>query len=514
MATASTIPPPFYSHSFSHSSSSFFFFFLALLSVVSAPLLSSAAKPGYQLFYPNGGHRTENAASSISISSSTATDSPSLHTWKAEISHRDQIHTTSSSSSSSSSHPFAIAASGRLSRDAARVAALTKRLQIAVMGENPSEWKPSLQEDQTDGAMEQKLSSSFDFTSPIVSGLSQGSGEYFTRFGLGTPPRFSYFVMDTGSDLSWTQCQPCQRCYNQSDPYFNPSASSSYQSVGCGASLCSQLLVKGCQANMCLYQVSYGDGSFTVGDFALEKFTFGKGTVVLKVAIGCGHDNEGLFQGAAGLLGLGNGKLSFPTQTKTQFSYCLADRFQGGSSELIFGRGAAPRGSVFTPMLKNPKLSTFYYVGLDGISVGGQLLQIPRSVFALQSDGSGGVIVDSGTSITRLTAPAYVALRDAFVAATSDLPSAGSVSLFDTCYALGGMTSVSVPTVDFHYAGQAVTKLPAANYLIPVDTTGTFCFAFAGTNAAFSIIGNMQQQGYRVSFNSAAARVGFAPNQC
>uniref|UniRef100_J3MAB0 Xylanase inhibitor N-terminal domain-containing protein n=1 Tax=Oryza brachyantha TaxID=4533 RepID=J3MAB0_ORYBR len=34
---------------------------------------------------------------------------------------------------------------------------------------------------------------------------------------------------------------------------------------------------------------------------------------VARVAIGCGHDNEGLFIAAGGLLGVGRGKLSFPS---------------------------------------------------------------------------------------------------------------------------------------------------------------------------------------------------------
>jgi len=42
----------------------------------------------------------------------------------------------------------------------------------------------------------------------VVSGLAQGSGEYFTWVGVGTPP-----MLDTGSDVVWLQCAPCRRCY-------------------------------------------------------------------------------------------------------------------------------------------------------------------------------------------------------------------------------------------------------------------------------------------------------------
>ncbi|WP_411024290.1 pepsin-like aspartyl protease, partial [Salmonella sp. s58953] len=97
----------------------------------------------------------------------------------------------------------------------------------------------------------------------MTSGAGQGSGEYFARLAVGYPPREYYLVTDTGSDVSWLQCSPCSECYQQSDPIFNPSASSTYRSLSCDSPQCGQLRVSGCQAGSCLYQVSYGDGSFT-----------------------------------------------------------------------------------------------------------------------------------------------------------------------------------------------------------------------------------------------------------
>lgn len=255
-----------------------------------------------------------------------------------------------------------------------------------------------------------------------------------------------------------------------------------------------------------------------MGEFALETMTF-RGARVPNVALGCGHDNEGLFVGAAGLLGLGRGKLSFPSQTGRRFgqkfSYCLVDRSASAKpSAMVFGASAVSRSAVFTPLLSNPKLDTFYYVELAGISVGGARVPgITGELFKIDQMGNGGVIVDSGTSVTRLTRPAYIALRDAFRAGASGLKAADEFSLFDTCYDLSGKTVVRVPTVVMHFRGADVS-LPANNYLIPVDTSGRFCFAFAGTLSGLSIIGNIQQQGFRVVFDVAGGRVGFAPRSC
>jgi len=165
-------------------------------------------------------------------------------------------------------------------------------------------------------------------------------------------------------------------------------------------------------------------------------------------------------------------------------------------------------------LVSNPKLDTFYYVELLGVSVGGTRVPgITGSLFKLDSTGNGGVIIDSGTSVTRLTRPAYVALRDAFRVGASNLKRAPEFSLFDTCFDLSGKTEVKVPTVVLHFRGADVS-LPASNYLIPVDNSGSFCFAFAGTMSGLSIIGNIQQQGFRVVYDLAASRVGFAPRGC
>ncbi|KAF3788974.1 ASPARTIC PROTEASE IN GUARD CELL 1 protein [Nymphaea thermarum] len=262
--------------------------------------------------------------------------------------------------------------------------------------------------------------------------------------------------------------------------------------------------------------VSYGDGSYTVGDFATETMTFGPSASVDRIAVGCGHDNEGLFVGAGGLLGLGGGSLSFPSQLSTSaFSYCLVDRDSSAAGTLTFGPAAAEGADlVRAPLLRNKRMDTFYYVGLSGISVGGSPLSIPPSVFQMDESGNGGVILDSGTAITRLPPSAYASLRDAFAAATPSLPRAPSVSLFDTCYDLSSRTSVDVATIALHFGSGESLQLPAKNYLVPVDSAGTFCFAFAPTTSSVSIIGNVQQQGIKVSFDSANSQVGFAPNKC
>ncbi|CAN6445996.1 unnamed protein product [Victoria cruziana] len=397
----------------------------------------------------------------------------------------------------------------RLKRDAARVESLEARLALHLKGAGNADLKPE---------GEERFVSAEELQGRVVSGLNHGSGEYFSRVGIGSPARPLYVTLDTGSDVTWVQCQPCSDCYEQVDPVFDPAESTSFVSVSCNSSQCQSLDVSACRDGICQYQVNYGDGSYTVGNLARDTLTFGPGLHARGITLGCGHDNYGLFRGAAGLFGLGRGPLSFPTQVSASlFSYCLVDRDSDSVGMVMFGRGSLQDpGSVRVPMLRNGKMPTFYYVGLSGISVGGLRLPIEPSVFQMDGNGTGGTILDTGTAITRLPVPAYAALRDAFTRATTHLPQTTGVSLFDTCYNLTSLSKVDVATVEFHFDSGDSLQFPAKNYLVPIDSAGTFCLAFATSSAAsgLTIIGNVQQQGILMSFDSANSVVGFSPGRC
>ncbi|KAL8218097.1 hypothetical protein R6Q57_021470 [Mikania cordata] len=188
-----------------------------------------------------------------------------------------------------------------------------------------------------------------------------------------------------------------------------------------------------------------------VGNFVTETVTFGRLGSVQKVALGCGHDNKGLLVGAAGLLGLGGVSLPLPLQIKAMsFSYCLVDRDSRMASNLEFNF-APPTNSVTAPLLRNTKITTYLYVGLTGISVGGRPLSIPLSIFVVDRTERGGALVDSGTAVTRLQTQAYNSLRDVFKKQASILKPTTGFSLFDMCFDLSSKTRVMVLTVSFNF---------------------------------------------------------------
>nr|GLL38758.1 aspartic proteinase nepenthesin-1 [Ipomoea trifida] len=362
----------------------------------------------------------------------------------------------------------------------------------------------------------------------VKSQIHSGSGEFLMELSIGTPPSPFEAILDTGSDLIWTQCKPCRQCFAQKSPIFDPVKSSSFSKLPCGNKLCAALPMSSCGEG-CEYTYAYGDYSTTQGTMASETFTFDNKVSVRNVAFGCGDDNEGTgFSQGAGLVGLGRGPLSLVSQlTEPKFSYCLTAIDGGDSggdttakSTLLMGSLAGIKPGkygkvVTTALVKNPLQPSFYYITLKGITVGGTRLPIPESSFKLDSDGSGGMIIDSGTTITYLEGKAFEAVKKEFVN-QMDLPvdDSGSTGL-DLCFTLpADAEDITVPKLIFHFDGDdADLDLPGENYIIADKSSGMACLAM-GSSSAMSIFGNVQQQNMMVVHDLTKETLSFVPTQC
>ncbi|KAH7523926.1 hypothetical protein FEM48_Zijuj06G0063900 [Ziziphus jujuba var. spinosa] len=361
-------------------------------------------------------------------------------------------------------------------------------------------------------------------TIPAKSGETIGSGNYIVTVGLGTPKRDLSLIFDTGSDITWTQCQPCNasKCYKQHEPLFDPSKSTSYTSFSCRSQQCLQLALskgrtQGCSTptSPCIYGVRYGDGSYTVGYFSKERITIQQSDVFDNFLFGCGHNNQGLFVGAAGLLGLGRSTLSFVEQTAQKynriFSYCLPPT-SSSTGFLSFGKDNEVSGDVnYIPLSTVSRSYSFYGLPLEGISINGRRVSIPASVFS-----SSGAIIDSGTVITRLPATAYSAFRSEFRQQMEDYTlTTPAESLLDTCYDFSGNDNVKIPQISLLFGGGNAVEL---------DSTGVFyalsdsqvCLAFAGNSddSDITILGNVQQRRLEVVYDVGGGRLGFRSAAC
>lgn len=367
--------------------------------------------------------------------------------------------------------------------------------------------------------------------------LQSLAGDFYLPLPVGSPPQNRYFVLDTGSELLWTQCLPCIECSHINNP-FRPERSSSYQRVPCNSSLCvhslgfSRFPCGNVSASPCVFELQYGDGSADIGYLSVDDFHFGK--LAIPFVFGCAVvDIEVVPLPSSGVIGLNAGPFSLPSQLvgsgyAKKFAYCLPDRIYNlNSSGLIrFGDSTFPTKLSYTPLVPPfaPLGQLYYYVGLQGISVGNQLLKIPSSSFAPNSLGQGGTLLDSGTAITRLTEPVYRALVNALIKATGHLhPFSLNDTATDVCYNISVTATrlPEVPSITFHFLDKVDLELEADSILYPVafdEKNLIVCAAFASTALtlvdSFNIIGNYQQQNYWIEYDLTAGRVGFAKANC
>ncbi|XP_072983964.1 aspartyl protease AED3-like [Typha latifolia] len=338
---------------------------------------------------------------------------------------------------------------------------------------------------------------------------------YVVRARVGSPPQSFLAALDTSNDAAWFPCSSCVGCSSASAS-FSPSLSSTFRQIPCGSPQCSQVPNPSCQISSCAFNLTYGSSSVQA---VLSQDSLSLASDVINTyAFGCLQKVTGSSIPPQGLLGLGRGPLSFLSQTKNMyastFSYCLPSfKSLNFSGTLRLGPKGQPLRIKTTPLLFNPRRSSFYYVNMTGIRVGRRVVPIPASALAFDTATGAGTIVDSGTMFTRLVAPAYTAMRDEFrrrVAAPLAPPLGG----FDTCYNV----SVAVPTVTFMFAGPMEVTLPEENVVIHSTAGGITCLAMAaapeGVNAVLNVIANMQQQNHRVLFDVPNARIGFSRELC
>ncbi|XP_062005758.1 aspartic proteinase CDR1-like [Rosa rugosa] len=306
--------------------------------------------------------------------------------------------------------------------------------------------------------------------------LMYSEGDYLVNISIGTPPRPFIGIVDTGSDLIWTQCMPCRQCFEQNPPLFDPASSSTYRALSCMSNECRLLRPASfCSSNSssCDYQYSYVDGSNTTGNLSLDTVTLGS-TSIPKTIFGCGHQNGGDFSGIeSGIVGLGRGAVSFISQIGgylvggKYFSYCLVPN--PAMSFLSNNSNATSSSKIVSAT------QTFYIVELQGISVGANNITLNADAKAFK----GNMIIDSGTNLMYLPELLYDSFKSAIEEELKyrDLemkqdPTGSGLSCFLTKYDI-----LPGPNVTFHFKGADV-KLKSANTFVRVDDE-TVCLAFS-----------------------------------
>nr|CAD1841773.1 unnamed protein product [Ananas comosus var. bracteatus] len=365
-------------------------------------------------------------------------------------------------------------------------------------------------------------------------------GLYFTRVQLGNPPKEFYVQIDTGSDILWVACNPCNGCPTSSGlniqlEFFDPDKSSTSSKIACSDNRCTSALqsgeaicsTSGSSSSPCDYSFQYGDGSGTSGYYVSDTMYFD--TIMgneqtanssATVVFGCSNSQSGDLtkpdRAVDGIFGFGQHDLSVISQLNSLgvapkvFSHCLKGSDNGGGI-LVLGEIVEP-GIVYTPLVQS---QPHYNLNLESIAVNGQTLSIDSSLFA--TSNTQGTIVDSGTTLAYLADQAY----DPFVnAITSSLSS--SVHSFivkgNQCFLTSNSVDSSFPTVSLNFMGGATLLLKPEDYLLQqgsVDNSIIWCIGWQKNQGQeITILGDLVLKDKIFVYDLANQRVGWVDYDC
>ncbi|PSS06440.1 Aspartic proteinase [Actinidia chinensis var. chinensis] len=362
------------------------------------------------------------------------------------------------------------------------------------------------------------------------------SFNYMVKFGIGTfksrPPYKEYYLdMDTGSKLTWMQCEGCTNCFRQVPKPFPKNSSKSF---------CPVIFSGGRRG---YYIVTYADNTYSKGFLARETFYFNSNNnkieKVENITFGCGLNNKmeyGLVKNnkIAGIMGLGWGSDSFVNQIGPQsdgkFSYCLAAlNYQTASrrikSYLRFGADIPKRVSSLgiTALLRNKKKAQ-YYLELEGLSLNGQRLDISPEVFAMRGN-SGGCTIDSGLGYSRIVKPAYDVLLNELEKHFSRHKNLSRYLMnplgLGLCYKREKPDGFkNLPNITIHFKGNKADLVlsPEGSFEVVEKQNFSrkreyFCLAMVPGDEKSSI-GAHQQTNHRIVYDTRGKQLLFYPENC
>ncbi|WVZ99832.1 hypothetical protein U9M48_045073 [Paspalum notatum var. saurae] len=419
----------------------------------------------------------------------------------------------------------------------------------------------------------EKMSGTASFELPMRSALNIAHvGMYLVSVRFGTPALPYSLVLDTANDLTWINCRLRRRKgkhYGRESPaaaaaqtmsvgggggeeegpkkpkltkhWYRPAKSSSWRRIRCSQKECAELPHNTCKSpsriESCSYFQKVQDNTVTAGIYGTEKATVtlsdGKMAKLPGLILGCSTlEAGGSVDAHDGTLSLGNGLISFGSHAAMRFggrfSFCLLSANSGpnASSYLTFGPNPAMRlGPAGTTMETRLVFNVDVTVGLGppvtGITVGGQLLDIPPEVWD-DSILGGGVILDTGTSVTGLVPEAYDAVTAALDVHLAHLPRVRDVAGFDFCYrwtfagdGVDPANNVTIPSFTVEMEGGARLDADAKNVIMPEVEKGVACLGFRKLLLGGPVVfGNVLMQEYIWEFDHHSSKLRFRKDKC
>ncbi|XP_026378361.1 aspartic proteinase CDR1-like [Papaver somniferum] len=375
------------------------------------------------------------------------------------------------------------------------------------------------------------------------------SGWYVGSVGIGTfppdesPTFMTYSLMvDTGSDLTWLQCNGATQTFYQDAPLYPWDESQTYHPIPClSHPYCT---VDSCNINgECVYKVAYMSDAVTTCVIAKETFTMnsdtagGGGLESFQLLMGCGFCQEnfdssfgnnhkiGKPDPIAGILGLARGPMSFLNQLaddgQGKFSYCLerSNKPNAGDTYISFGADATIGGGgqqVYeTPIVVTPVhlQSSAYYLTLEDISVGLNPVGFARGEFELKYDGTGGCAIDTGSPFSIMYKDHFDRVAKLVMAHFQQFGIPVAAPTGDGLCFVIPKGEFTVPIITFHFQSQADFVVSETGF---VQIGENVCLAISRSEfktPAF-ILGAMQQVNKRILHDNMNMRFSFADEIC
>lgn len=359
-------------------------------------------------------------------------------------------------------------------------------------------------------------------------------GQYYTSVSIGNPPRPYYLDVDTGSDLTWIQCDaPCTSCAKGPHPLYKPSKGNIVRPKD---SLC--LEVQSSQNNehcgscqQCDYEVEYADGSSSMGVLARDdvKLVANDNMMESKFVFGCAYDQQGhlLTAKTDGILGLSSARASLPSQLSSQgvinnvVGHCI-NREEDVDGYMFLGDDFVPRwGMAWVPTIGG--FTNYYNSEVFRVSYGNKQLSMRG-----QRRNVGQVIFDTGSTYTYLTNEAYTNLISSLKSVPDVLVRDDSDPILPVCWR-ADFPVRSVQDVDHLFEPLTLQFgkrwlvmstefiIPPEGYLI-VNKKGNICLGVLNgsevLDGSMIILGDISLRGKLVVYDNVQQRIGWAESEC
>lgn len=366
-------------------------------------------------------------------------------------------------------------------------------------------------------------SSSFSSVVFPVYGNVYPLGIYYVSINIGNPPKPYFLDVDTGSDVTWLQCDaPCVSCSKVPHPLYSPVKN---RLVPCDDPLCLAVHEStnhegGCETqSQCDYEIEYQDHGSSVGVLVADVFVLplrNNSVARSSLVFGCGYDQQGGPSNTDGVLGLGSGKVSVLSQlrelgiSRSVVGHCLSRQHNGF---LFFGDDVIPsKGVTWAPMV-GVAPHKYYSPGLASVFLGKRRLSEKQTM-----------VFDSGSSYTYFTSQLYQSLISVFrnVVSKTSLKEAPEEKALPLCWK-GAKPFSSVLELGKYFqslilgfesgGSQARMEIPPENYFI-VTKQGNACLGILNGNDVglkdMNLIGDVSMQDVLMVYDNEKQRIGWA----